>query len=262
MSDAFIDYVRAGAIARIVLTQPARLNAITFDMWASLPALVARAEADADTRVIVVEGAGDKAFSAGADISQFGEQRSAGEAARAYEAAVRVGLDALAGARKPTAALIRGLAFGGGLALALCCDLRLASTDARFRIPAARLGIGYAFASVEALVARVGLDAAADLLLTARTMNGSEAERLGVLTKAWPAGAFEAEARDYIAAIAANAPLTLHALKRALVECRKPPGERDRARMDELVDACMGSADYIEGQAAFREKREPRFRGA
>lgn len=262
MAEAFVEYRREGAVGRLVLTQPAKLNAITFDMWASLPGLIASAQDDGQTRLIVVEGAGSKAFSAGADISQFGHQRSAGDAARAYEQAVGAALEALAGARKPTIALVRGLAFGGGLALAMCCDLRLGATDARFRIPAARLGIGYAFASVEALVARLGLDAAADLLLTARTIDGAEGERLGVLTKAWPGATFEDAARDYIGAIAANAPLTLQALKRALIECRKAPDARDRAAAAALVDACMASADYMEGQAAFREKRDPRFRGA
>lgn len=262
MSEASIERRDEDGVARLVLTQPAKLNAITFEMWTSLPGLIRVAEEDPRTRVIVVEGSGDKAFSSGADISQFPERRSAGEAARAYEEAVAGALDALADARKPTVALIRGLAFGGGLALAMCCDLRLASYAARLRIPAARLGLGYAFASVEALAGRIGIDAAADLLLTARTIDGREAERLGVLTKAWEPEVFEDSAGAYIGAIAANAPLTLHALKRALIECRKPPGERDRARMDQLVHACMDSADYLEGQAAFREKRDPNFRGA
>ncbi|MBX9759394.1 MAG: enoyl-CoA hydratase/isomerase family protein [Beijerinckiaceae bacterium] len=262
MAEAYIDYRRDGAIARLVLTQPAKLNAITFDMWAGLPALVAKAQDDAQTRLIVVEGAGHKAFSAGADISQFAGQRSAGETARAYEQAAGAALDALAQAQKPTIALVRGLAFGGGLALAMCCDLRIGASDARFRIPAARLGIGYSFANVEALAARIGVDAAADLLLTARTIDGNEAERMGLLSKAWPGDAFEAAALDYIEAIAANAPLTLRALKRALIECRKPPNARDALAVNTLVEACMNSADYIEGQAAFREKRPPRFRGA
>jgi enoyl-CoA hydratase/carnithine racemase len=238
------------------------MNAVTFEMWESLPDLIARAEADEAVRVIVVEGAGSRAFSAGADISQFGDRRSAGGAALAYEAAVSGAMMALSNAQKPTIARIRGLAFGGGLALAMCCDIRLAAHDARFRIPAARLGIGYAFAAVEALVARIGVSAAADILLSARIVDGGEAERLGLLSKAWPPGSFEAEAQAYVVAVAGNAPLTLRALKSALNECLKPAAQRDRAGVDQLVHACMHSADYIEGQAAFREKREPRFTGA
>jgi len=262
MSEPAIVYTIEGAVARLTITQPARLNAITLAMWRSLPGLVARAEADGSARLIVVQGSGARAFSAGADISQFSQQRSAVEAVRDYEAAVAAAMAALANAGKPTIAHIRGLAFGGGLALALCCDLRLAAANARFRIPAARLGLGYAFTGVEALVARVGLDAAADVLLTARILEGQEAERLGLLTKCWTPEAFEAEADAYIAGIAANAPLTLAALKRALIECRKAPAQRDRAGVDALVEACFRSADYREGQAAFREKREPRFAGA
>ena len=261
MSDAEIRYSSADGVARIVIAQPAKLNAISYGMWRSLPDLVQRGEDDSSVRVIVVEGEGARAFSSGADISQFADQRSAGEAARTYEGAVAAAMDALANTGKPTVAVIRGLAFGGGLALAMCCDLRLSATDARFRIPAARLGIGYAYAAVEALVPRIGLSAAADLLLTARTIGGCEAERLKVLSKVWEASAFEAEAAEYVRAIAANAPLTLRALKAALNECRKPPQERDRVRMDDLVQACMDSADYMEGQAAFREKRTPDFRG-
>jgi enoyl-CoA hydratase/carnithine racemase len=262
MSEPAIEYAVEGAVARLTITQPARLNAITLHMWRSLPGLVGRAEADASARLILVEGSGERAFSAGADISQFGERRSGDEAVRDYEAAVAAAMAALANARKPTLARIRGLAFGGGLALALCCDLRVGPANARFRIPAARLGLGYAFAGVEALAARIGVDAAADLLLTARILEGREAERLGLLTKCWEAEAFEVEAGAYIAGIAANAPLTLAALKRALIECRKVPAERDRVGADALVEACFRSADYAEGQAAFREKREPRFRGA
>ncbi|MFN3891324.1 MAG: enoyl-CoA hydratase [Beijerinckiaceae bacterium] len=262
MSDAEIRYSSADSVARVVIAQPAKLNAISWTMWRSLPAVLRRAEAESSVRVIVVEGEGARAFSAGADISQFSEQRSAGESARAYEAAVAAAMDALANASKPTVAIIRGLAFGGGLALAMCCDLRLSTTDARFRIPAARLGIGYAFAAVEALVERIGLSAAADLLLTARTIDGREAERLKVLSKAWEPASFETEAAACVRAVAANAPLTLRALKAALDECRRPPQERDRVRMDDLVQACMNSADYLEGQAAFREKRTPNFLGS
>ena len=262
MSDAFIDYVRAGAIARIVLTQPARLNAITFDMWASLPALVARAEADADTRVIVVEGAGDKAFSAGADISQFGEQRSAGEAARAYEAAVRVGLDALAGAQKPTVGshprsrLRRRPRARHVLRPEACVDGRALSHPrraARHRVCVRKRRS----ARRACRSRRCGRPAA----------HGPHDERerggtAGRSDKAWPADAFEAErARLH------RRHCSQRAFDSARVETRsrRMPQAAGRARsrrMDELVDACMGSADYLEGQAAFREKREPRFRGA
>jgi enoyl-CoA hydratase/carnithine racemase len=231
-------------------------------MWRAIPALVRQAEADIAVRAIAVTGSGDRAFSAGADISQFGEQRTAGEAAEAYEVAVADANAALAGAAKPTVALIRGICFGGGLALAMCCDMRLARADARFRIPAARLGLGYAFGNVRALVRRIGIDAAGELLFTAQIFDAAGALRLGVATRVLPADSFEADSEAFLAGLAENAPLTLMAVKRALIELSRPEAEQDGAAVDALVARCFASADYIEGQAAFAEKRTPRFRGA
>lgn len=256
-----VTFSAEGGIATLTLNQPAKHNAMTFDMWRSMPDLVARAEADPAVRVIVLTGAGEKAFCAGADISQFGEKRTGEEAVRAYEEAVTNGMRAVAEAAKPTLARIRGYAFGGGLALALCTDLRLASAGSKFRIPAARLGLGYAFSNIESLVHRIGLGPTSDLLLSARVVDGAEAERLGLVNKTWSDESFADEAQAYIGAIATNAPLTLKALKAGLVETAKPHGERDRAAVDALVAACFTSEDYKEGQAAFKEKRTPDFKG-
>jgi len=261
MSEPGIDYEAGKGVARLTINQPAKMNAMTFDMWSALPALIARAESDADVRVIVLTGAGDRAFCAGADISQFGEKRTGEDAVKAYELAVSGGMDAVADAKKPVVARIRGVAFGGGLALALCCDLRISSVDSRFRIPAARLGLGYAFANVEALVHRIGLGPTSDLLLSARIVDGAEAERLGLVNKTWSNDTFEAQAQSYIDAIASNAPLTLAALKKSLVETAKPHDQRDRKGADALVAECFRSEDYKEGQAAFKEKRVPDFKG-
>lgn len=262
MSAASINYQTEDGVAVITLNQPAKHNAMTYDMWLALPDAVARAESDPGVRVIVLTGAGDKAFCAGADISQFGEKRTGDKATKAYETAVSDGMGAVTQAAKPTLARIRGYAFGGGLALALCCDLRIATDDSRFRIPAARLGLGYSFSNVEALVHRIGLGPASDMLLSARIAVGQEAERLGLVNKVWASEDFDSQAQDYISAIASNAPLTLRALKAALSETAKPLHERDRAGVDALVAACFTSADYKEGQAAFREKRIPQFKGA
>ncbi|MGE3247244.1 MAG: enoyl-CoA hydratase [Beijerinckiaceae bacterium] len=261
MSEPTVDYGSANGIAVVTLNQPARLNAMTYDMWRAMPACIARAEADPSVRVIVLTGAGEKAFCAGADISQFGEKRTGEEAVKAYEQAVSDGMAAVSNASKPVVARIRGYAFGGGLALALCCDLRISSSDSRFRIPAARLGLGYAFANIEALVHRIGLGPTSDLLLSARIVDGAEAERLGLVNKMWPTAEFETKAGEYIGGIAKNAPLTLRAVKQALSETAKSPSDRDRATVDELVAACFASDDYREGQLAFKEKRDPVFRG-
>jgi enoyl-CoA hydratase/carnithine racemase len=261
MSDGRVDYEVVGGMARLVLNQPKRLNAMSFDMWIALGQLVARAEADANIRAIVVEGAGDKAFCSGADISQFGEKRSSEEAVAAYEEAVRAGLAALAHAQKPTLAVIRGICFGGGLALAMSCDLRLAREGARFCIPAAKLGLGYAHNSLDFVVRRIGLSATADIFYSARQFDAPEAQRLGIANHIWPEADFEAQVEAYLARIAGNAPLTLRALAVSLRELAKPEGARDRRVADEAVAACFASEDYAEGRRAFAEKRAPEFKG-
>jgi enoyl-CoA hydratase/carnithine racemase len=256
-----IRYEAKDGVALLVIDQPAKMNAMTFDMWSSLPGLVARAEADDAVRVIAITGAGDRAFCAGADISQFGEKRSDGDAVDAYDRAVAAGNEALSRAAKPTVAVISGICFGGGFGLALCCDLRIASSDSRFRIPAARLGLGYGFSNVELLVRKLGMGPVADLLLSARILDAAEALRLGIANSVFESGAFRAEAASYLARIAANAPLTLKAIKRALVEMARDEAARDPGAVDALVAACFGSQDYREGQLAFREKRDPVFTG-
>jgi len=253
-------YAARNGIATLTISQPAKMNAMTYDMWLSLPGLVARAVGDATVRAIALTGAGEKAFCAGADISQFGDKRS-GDATALYDAAVAAGMNAVLEAAKPTVAVIRGICFGGGNALALMCDIRLATADSRFRVPAARLGLGYDYANTEVLVRKLGISAVADIMLSASILDAALAERYGVLHRAWPRERFEAEAAAYLANIAANAPLTLKAIKAALVELTKPEASRDAAAVDALVAACFTSADYREGQAAFLEKRLPQFRG-
>lgn len=250
----------ANGAARLTISNPARKNAMTFAMWRSLAELVARCEADEAVRAIVLEGEGD-AFCAGADISEFGEKRSDEAGARAYEEAVSAANAALRDAGKPTIALIRGFCYGGGVGLALACDLRLAREDARFRIPAARLGLGYSLDNVTLVAARIGMAATADLLFSARVFDAGQALRDGLVREVYGAAEFDAATDAYVAQIAGNAPLTLAAVKAALVELAKPEADRDEARVKALVAACMASEDYAEGRKAFSERREPRFRG-
>ena len=260
MSAPQIRYEADAGVARLTIDQPAKFNAMTFDMWLAMPALVERADADPAVRVIEVTGEGPKAFCAGADISQFGDKRNDPDSVKAYEAAVTAGMQSLIQARKPSVAVIRGVCFGGGLALALCCDLRLCDGVARFRIPAARLGLGYAYSNIDSLVHKIGVGPASDLLLSARIVDAKEAERLGIVNKCWPDN-FDEEARSYLSNMATNAPLTLAAIKRAFVELARPVAERDKATVDAMVKACFESADYKEGQAAFAAKRTPDFKG-
>ncbi|WP_215907042.1 enoyl-CoA hydratase [Phreatobacter aquaticus] len=256
-----IRYEAANGIARLIIDQPAKMNAMTFDMWSSVPGLVKKAEDDRSVRAIVVEGAGEKAFCAGADISQFGAKRTGEEAVRAYDIAVANGMAAIHDAAKPTIAVIRGICFGGGCALALTCDLRFATSDSRFRVPAARLGLGYGFSSVRMMIKKLGVGAVADILISARILDASDGERSGVIHRAWPRETFDKEVTAYLETVAANAPLTLAAIKRSLVELSKPEAEQDAAAVDALIAKCFGSADYKEGQKAFLEKRLPVFKG-
>lgn len=258
---ATIRYEAVDGVARLVIDHPAKRNALTFEMWSMLPGLVARAESDEEVRLVSVAGAGEAAFCAGADISQFGERRTGGEATESYDAAVAGAMAAVARAAKPTLAVIRGICFGGGMALAMCCDLRVAAAGSRFRIPAGRLGLGYGYGNVRALVHRLGPAATADILFTARILDADEALRLGILQRVFADEALEVAAAALEREIAANAPLTLQAVKRALVEIERPEAERDLASVQAAVARCFGSEDYREGQSAFRERREPRFQG-
>lgn len=254
-------YAAERGIATITIDNPGRHNAMTLEMWQALPALTAQADADAAVRAIVLTGSGERAFCAGADISQFGEARGSEAAVGEYDRAVAAGDAALARAAKPTVAVVRGVCFGGGLGLAMACDLRFAREGARFRFPAARLGLGYGYEGVRTLVRQLGHAVAADILFSARIVASDEAERLGLVNRVWPAESFEAEVAAYLAGVAKNAPLTLMTAKRALAELSREEAERDRQAVAALVAACFRSADYREGQAAFRERREPVFRG-
>lgn len=261
MSEARIDVQSDGGVCRIVLNQPAKLNAMNFDMWSALPAALARAEQDSAIRIITLEGAGDKAFCAGADISQFGDKRTGAEATRAYDAAVAAGMQAVQNASKPTVALIRGICFGGGLMLALACDIRLVQQGSRFRLPAGRLGLGYGFSNVQLMVQKIGMSAAADILLTARILDADEALRTHIATAIWPEHEFRDASAHYVERMAHNAPLTMAAIKRSLIELSRAESERNLAAVNALVEQCFSSEDYREGQAAFREKRDPVFTG-
>lgn len=252
--------VRDG-IAELTIDNETRRNAMSLSMWRSLPELVARADRDHAVRAIVLQGAGDKAFCSGADISQFGEVRSGETAVAAYDAVVAEGSRSLKHAAKPSIAVIRGICFGGGVGLAMTCDIRLARDDARFRVPAARLGLGYGYEGVRTFVQRIGYAATADLFVSGRVVEAPEAERLTIANRVWPEDRFEQEVSAYLGQVGRNAPLTLKAAKAALSELARPEADQNPEAVAALVAACFASEDYREGQAAFREKREPVFRG-
>ena len=253
---------REGAVGQIVFNNPDRHNAMSLDMWRDGEAAIHELCGSGDIRVIVLTGAGDKAFVAGADISRFGEERDSEAAIAEYNASVRKFQDALTNAPIPTVAKIGGYCIGGGLAIALCCDVRIASDDSRFAVPAAKLGLGYAANGIERLMQIVGPSFAMEIFYTARQFDAAEALTMGLINRVMPRAELADYCEGYTSRISENAPLTIRAVKTAVTENLKPPSERDTALCDAQVTACFNSQDYIEGRAAFMEKRKPQFTGA
>lgn len=251
---------RAG-ILKIRIANPARYNALSMQMWEDLGAAVRNASVDDAIRVVVLTGDGTRAFAAGADISEFKDFRSDPALVQRFNAAVHGATAALASCRHPTVAVIRGICMGGGMSLAQACDVRYCADDARFRMPAGRLGIGYEPAGIQRMVDMVGAARTADLFLTARTFSGREAERIGYVQECFPVEDFAAMSAARVEAIAAMAPLTLRAFKLALRAAMGGADAPTSKAVEEACLACFDSVDYQEGQAAFREKREPRFQG-
>ncbi len=252
---------KEGAIGWIVFNNPARHNAVSFEMWQALPIVLDAFARDPEVRVIILKGAGEKAFVAGADISQFKEKRSSEEAVQAYNAAADNASKALQECPKPTIAMIRGYCIGGGTAIAVNCDIRIAADDARFGVPAGKLGLGYRFVGIKRLADVVGPAFTAEIFFTARQFNAQEALQMNLINRLVPAAELERYTLDYAGTIAGNAPLTIASIKRALIEYLKDPAQRDLALCQKMVDDCYKSEDYKEGRTAFMEKRKPVFKG-
>ncbi len=249
-----------GPIGWMTFNKPARRNAVSLDMWEAIPAILDRFEQDPAVRVIVLKGAGEQAFVSGADISQFEQARSSQESNAHYEAVSGEASRRLVACPKPTIAMIRGFCIGGGLAIAVGCDIRIAGEGARFGIPAARLGLGYAAPGVKKLMELVGPSFTKEIFFTARHFSAAEAREMNLVNRVIADGALEDYTRQYCATIGDNAPMTMHALKRTVGELVR--GEKaDLDACDRLVQACFDSEDYIEGRRAFMEKRRAVFRG-
>ena len=249
------------ATLHIRFNNPARHNALSVDMWEAIPLLLAQAEGDDRVRLVVFSGAGEKAFASGADISQFEDMRAAREAVSRYEVMAENALMGIHRFSKPTLACIRGYCIGGGVNVAISCDLRIASSDSVFSIPAARLGLGYRYSAMKNLVDLIGPGAAKDLFFTARKIDAEEARSMGLIARVCAPEALAALLAEYTTALAANAPLTVRAGKAIIGEILKPSPEADLELCQRLIRGCFDSDDYAEGRRAFMEKRKPVFGG-
>ncbi len=250
-----------GGIGWITFNHPERRNAMSLDMWQGLGIAAEAFERDPRVRVVVMRGAGGKAFVSGADISEFEQHRADAAQKKTYDEIAARGHAGLAALSKPLVAMIEGFCVGGGLAIALAADVRFAAAGARFAIPAARLGLGYDYRGVAALARLVGPSAAKDILFSARFLEAGEALRLGLVNFVVEERSLEQQVADYAARIAANAPLTVHAAKRALQLFERYADAQDGGETAALVSRCFDSEDYKEGRRAFLAKRQPKFHG-
>jgi enoyl-CoA hydratase/carnithine racemase len=252
---------KEGAVARVILNNPARHNAITMEMWQAAETILDDLAQDPAIRVVVVSGAGGKAFSAGADISEFERRHADQTAINTNSRANDRVCEKLAGLDKPTIAQIEGFCMGGAMVFALCCDLRICSEDSRFGIPPARLGNGYSHTSIARVMNTVGLSNTKEILFTGRQFTAPEAFAMGLVNRVVPREQLATYVGNYTDTIAHNAPLTVKAIKLMTVELVKEPEERDIALCEKLFADCYASEDYQEGRRAFMEKRKPVFQG-
>lgn len=250
---------RRGNVGIVTFNNPAKHNAMSLDMWREGREAVESFADDDDIRCVVLTGAGDKAFVAGADISKFENERSSVEHIEVYNKAVADFHDTVQALRKPTIARINGYCIGGGLAIALDADIRICSDDSRFAVPAAKLGIGYVFDGVRRLYDIVGPQFVAEIFYTARQFDAEEARIMGLVNRVVPKAELDDVVWPLAERIAGNAPLSVQAVKASLIELAKPQNEWDLSKPEAAVRKCFDSNDYKEGRTAFMEKRKPVF---
>ena len=259
-TDRMIAEVKDG-IGWVIYNNPKRLNAISLEMTEALPVIFDTFEERDDVRVVVIRGAGERAFVSGADISEFEKNRSSEESRRIFDEKGKIASARIEAFTKPIIAMVRGYCIGGGLMAALKADIRIASDDAQFGIPAARLGLGYGYTGVAPLVNLVGPAAASEILFSARRFSADEALGMGLVNRVVAGAALEPAVLELARTIADNAPLTVKAAKFAIRHCAREPSPKNLEKTARLVEACFRSEDYVEGRRAFMEKRRPAFQG-
>ena len=252
---------KEGFVGRVIFDNVAKHNAVSKAMWDQLADAMEAYETDDEVRVVVLEGAGTKAFVSGADISQFEDEHANLDAVKAYGVSVNRGYGSVQHANKPTIAKIRGYCYGGGAGIAICCDLRICSDNSSFCIPAAKLGVGYGPDNTKVLVDLVGPSFAKEIFYTGRRFDAKEAQTMGLVNRVVPSNDLNDYVQGYTDMMAANAPLSLRATNLIVNELLKDSGDRDMTLCTKLVEDCAQSSDLEEGRRAFMEKRKPAFTG-
>ena len=252
---------KEGGVGYLIFNNPERHNAMSLAMWDATRIILDDFEHDKDVRVVVLTGAGGKAFVSGADISEFEKLRSSQEGVEKYNAVSEKAYEGINAFPKPTISMIRGYCIGGGLGLALCTDMRICSDNSKFGVPAAKLGLGYGYTGLKRLVDLVGPSFAKEIFYTARQFDAQEAAGMGLVNRVVPTGELESYVKHYADTISGNAPLTIHAVKMTVAEAVAEDSNRNIKRAEDLVAGCFASNDYKEGRKAFMEKRKPMFTG-
>jgi enoyl-CoA hydratase len=261
-SEPVLQILREPPLAYLIINRPQSRNALNAEVWRALAVEAKALAEDEELRALIIRGAGDKAFISGADVAEFPAIRANAELTYEYDRLANAALQALMDAPQPVIAMINGVCFGGGVLLALTCDLRFAGAEASFAIPAGRLGLAYPFQmGVRRLVKIAGAAQAADILFSGRTFAAQEALAMRLVNQVLPTAELESFTRDYALKMAESAPLSLKAHKLAIQQAMSGDSETAEARAEEAIKECLNSADYQEGVAAFLEKRRPQFNG-